>query len=86
MVPIHELLSRIRWDRSFGDGFFEVGYSDHVERHIVRVPFARIHIEKGNRFSFLLETDLDEIMTIPFHRVREVYRDGVLIWQRKAGD
>lgn len=86
MVPIHELLSRIRWDRSFGDGFFEVGYLDHVERRIVRVPFARIHIEKGNRFSFLLETDLDEIMTIPFHRVREVHRDGVLIWQRKAGD
>jgi uncharacterized protein (UPF0248 family) len=23
---------------------------------------------------------------IPYHRVREVYRDGVLIWQRPAHD
>ncbi len=82
VVPIHELLSRIHWDKAFGEGVFEIGYQDHVERRIVRVPFARVHLQKGNRFSFQLETDLDGIVTIPFHRVREVYRHGVLIWRR----
>lgn len=28
MTPIHELLNRIRWDKEFGQGRFEVGYHD----------------------------------------------------------
>ncbi|MHC1745287.1 MAG: DUF504 domain-containing protein [Syntrophobacteraceae bacterium] len=82
MVPIRELLSRIRWDKAFGEGLFEIGYLDHVERRIIRVPFAQVHLQKSNRFSFMLEDDMNDSVTIPFHRVREVYRDGILIWQR----
>ncbi|MFW5774687.1 MAG: RNA repair domain-containing protein, partial [Chitinivibrionales bacterium] len=28
MVPIHQLLSRIRWDPGFGDASFEIVYED----------------------------------------------------------
>ena len=31
MIPIQELLSRIRWDESFGKGDFEIGYYDRVD-------------------------------------------------------
>lgn len=82
MVPIHELLSRIRWDRDFGQGSFEVGYLDHLRQRIVRVPFKDIHFEGGNNFSFDLYDEEGALHTIPFHRVREVYRNGSLIWQR----
>jgi len=85
MIPVRDLLNRIRWDKQFGAGSFEIGYLDHVEQRIVRVRFETIHLEEGNHFSFLLEDVTGEMLTIPFHRIREVYRDGALIWQRAAG-
>ncbi len=52
MQPIHELLSRIRWDRKFGRGSFEIGYLDRVEEQIIRIPFDEIIQAPGNSFSF----------------------------------
>lgn len=82
MIFVRDLLSRIRWDREFGKGSFEIGYLDHVLKRIIRIPFRDIYFEEGNHFSFRLKDDSGEEMVIPFHRIREVYRDGSLIWQR----
>ncbi len=82
MAPVRELLSRIRWDREFGRGHFQIGYHDNIEKRVILAPFEAIHFEKGNTFSFQLEDEAGEWRTIPFHRVREIYRDGALIWQR----
>jgi uncharacterized protein (UPF0248 family) len=82
MIPIRTLLDRIRWDNEFGKGQFEVGYEDHIGQKILRLPFHDVHFEEGNRFSFELKNASGEVLTIPFHRVREVYRDGILIWSR----
>jgi uncharacterized protein (UPF0248 family) len=84
MVPIQHLLNRIRWDKGFGTSSFEIGYLDHVEQRIIRVPSRKIHFEEGNQFSFQLEDEMGEELSIPFHRIREVYRDGALIWQRSG--
>jgi uncharacterized protein (UPF0248 family) len=84
MVPIQHLLNRIRWDKEFGSGFFEIGYVAHIERRIVRVPLGSAHFELGNRFAFQLEDETHEMRTIPYHRVRVVYRNGALIWQRSG--
>ena len=82
VTPIQELLNRIRWDREFGAGTFEIGYLDHVGQKIVRIPLGRMHFAEGNRFSFQLEDETGETMDIPFHRIHEVYRNGFLIWRR----
>jgi len=82
MIPIRSLLDRIRWDSEFGRAAFTIGYYDRVERKIVTVPLARIHLEPGNHFSFTAVEEDGSVHEVPFHRVREVYRDGVLIWQR----
>jgi uncharacterized protein (UPF0248 family) len=42
MQQIHELLNRIHWDEEFGKGNFELGFLDHVEEKIIRLPFHRI--------------------------------------------
>lgn len=82
MMPIQDLLNRIRWDEQFGRAKFVIGYYDRVADGIVRVPFERIHFEKGEHFGFdALEAD-GSVHSIPFHRVREVWRNGKLIWQR----
>jgi uncharacterized protein (UPF0248 family) len=82
VIPIHSLLARIRWDPEFGHGSFVIGYYDRVQRAILKVPLARLHIEPGNHFSFTAVESDGSVHEVPFHRVREVYRDGVSIWQR----
>lgn len=83
MIPIHELLARIRWDPEFGKGTFELAYEDKVEHQLKRVPLERITIESGQHFTFEAEEDDGTVHTVPFHRVRKVWRDGVLIWERQ---
>jgi uncharacterized protein (UPF0248 family) len=82
MIPIQDLLHRIRWDPAFGKGSFELGYDDHVAGRIVRVPLARVHLEAGERFAFEALEEDGSTHLVPFHRVRGVWRDGELIWQR----
>jgi len=82
VIPVHSLLARIRWDPEFGRGSFEIGYYDRVQHSIVKVPLAHLHIQAGNHFSFIAIEPDGSVHDVPFHRVREVYRDGVSIWQR----
>lgn len=84
MISIKDLLSRIRWDPDFGRGSFVVGYEDHVAGRIVRVPLAAIRVGDGEWFSFSTVEDHGAERSIPYHRVREVLRDGVVIWHRPA--
>jgi uncharacterized protein (UPF0248 family) len=85
MIPIQKLLNRIRWDKEFGNGSFEVGYEDHIEQRIVRIPFRKVRFCEEDPLSFHV-TDAEGVArTIPFHRIREVFRDGALIWQRHPG-
>ena len=82
MIPIHELLHRIRWDPEFGKGAFEVGYDDHVAGRLVRLPLPRLRLQPGERFAFEALEDDGSTHLVPFHRVRAVWRDGELIWKR----
>ena len=82
MIPIHELLARIRWDPAFVKGRFEIAYLDRVTWALVRVPLERTAIEPGAHFTFDAVEPDGSLHTVPFHRVREVWRDGTLIWER----
>ncbi len=82
MTPIQDLLNRIRWDKEFGQGEFEIGYYDHVREEIIRVSLREVRFEHGNSFSFDLLTSDGELISIPFHRIREVRKEGAPIWSR----
>lgn len=82
MIPIHELLARIRWDAGFAQGRFVIGYWDRVAGRVQHADLREIAWDADNPSFFdLLDEDGVE-HAIPFHRVREVWRDGALIWQR----
>ena len=85
MIPIHELLARIRWDPHCADARFEVAYLDRVRRKLVRLPLQRIHVQPGERFAFEAVEDDGSVHSVPYHRVRKVWRDGALIWSRADG-
>lgn len=82
MVPIHELLNRIRWDAEFGRGEFVIGYYDRVADSIIRVPLCQVFFDPADHFVCQITDAEGESHMVPFHRIREVCKDGTLIWQR----
>ena len=82
MKPLEELLHRIKWDPAFAKSSFALGYWDRVARkeEIVRFESVTMDPERPGMFSLHDEDGL--VAHIPLHRVRTVYRDGVVIWQR----
>ena len=82
MQPIDTLLARIKWDREFGDAAFAIGYYDRVTAAIVRRPLGDLLFEPNHKGSFLLMDEEGVYQRIPLHRVREVFHNGALIWQR----
>jgi uncharacterized protein (UPF0248 family) len=83
MVPIRELLARIRWDPAFGHGRWEVGYLDRVLATLVRVPLTDMHTDEANRFSFEVIDDEGVTRSIPYHRIRMAWRNGKVVWARE---
>jgi len=83
MIPIHELLNRIRWDASFGAAEFEIGYYDRVAEKILRVPFKEVRLDPGDHFAFQVADGEGEVHSVPLHRVKAVWRNGELIWHRE---
>jgi uncharacterized protein (UPF0248 family) len=82
LIPIHQLLSRIRWDREFGRGRFTIGYYDRVRDEIVRVPLSDIIFPEEDRNTILVIDHDGVARSVPLHRIREVYSDSELIWRR----
>lgn len=83
MIPIHNLLSRIQWDRDFGRGEFVLGYYDRILEEVVRVSFSEIIFSKARSDIIQVLTEDGVLHSIPLHRIKEVYKDNELIWQRE---
>jgi uncharacterized protein (UPF0248 family) len=82
MQPLEELLDRIKWDVEFGKGAFALGYYDRVahEEHVVR--FESVTMDPQRPGTFVVQDETGSIVHIPLHRVRTVFKNGVVIWQR----
>lgn len=83
MQPIHKLLNRIRWDPRFRHARLVLGYYDRVLRKVVVVPFDSLRFPSDAPAIFELWGEDGSWHRIPYHRVRRVYRDGRLIWERR---
>lgn len=51
MIPVRELLSRIRRDKKIGRGEFVIGYSDRVEDAIIHLPLREILVRPDDHFA-----------------------------------
>jgi len=52
MMPIHELLNRIRWDEAFADAEFVIGFYDRVADQVARRPLKEVYFEKDDHYFF----------------------------------
>ena len=82
MQPLEELLDRIKWDAEFGKGVFALGYYDRVAHTEQIARFESVTMDPQRPGTFLLQDEDGVIAQIPLHRVRTVYKDGIVIWQR----
>lgn len=83
LIPIHELLNRMRWDPEFAAGDFELGYYDRIENRIVRLSFQAIRFDGAAHGGFQVVAADGATHTVPLHRIKDVYKDGELIWHRE---
>jgi len=83
MMPIHELLARIRWDSAFGRGQFTLGYIDHDTDELRYVPFKDARPDRNNPSMLDLVDKHGELVSLPLHRIRQVLRNGERIRQRE---
>jgi uncharacterized protein (UPF0248 family) len=83
MTPLQALLGRIRWDPAFGKGRFVLGYLDHRLPGLVEVDLADVDLDPDNHSLLQVWDDEGVLHRIPLHRVKEVRRDGELIWRRE---
>ncbi len=60
MIPIQDLINRIKLDEEFGKGHFEMSYYDRILDSIIRVPFKEIKFELGDHFSFEITNHEEE--------------------------
>jgi uncharacterized protein (UPF0248 family) len=84
VIPIHTLLARIRWDPAFGRGKWEIAYLDKAKSGLVRMPLEKMRTQPHVRFVFDVVDEEGITHSVPYHRVREVRRDGKLVWSRLA--
>lgn len=82
MQPIHDLLKRIHWDTEFGKGEFELGFYDRLEATIIRMPFSEIAFAPGDKYQFHYIDEDGQTHSVPFHRIKAVYKNGKRIWHR----
>lgn len=83
MIPIQKLLNRIRWDAEFVKGNFELGYYDRAENRIILVPLKEVTFPTESPSAFQLVDPDGKAHRVPFHRVREVYKNAQRIWHRR---
>ncbi|MEJ2060843.1 MAG: DUF504 domain-containing protein [Gammaproteobacteria bacterium] len=82
-TPIQDMLNRIRWDPDYGRAEFVIGYYDRILDRVVTVPLREITFPADSHFVFELTDDEGRVHSIPLHRVRDIHRNGELIWHRE---
>lgn len=83
MLPIQTVLNRIRWDKEYARATFVLGYYDRLSGSIRLIPLHHVFQEPGDRFFIRIVDEEGQLLKVPLHRIKEVYRDGKLIWNRE---
>ncbi len=78
MMYIGDLLNKIRWDKRLKAEEYTLIYFDRIAEKSFEVPFNAI--SRSGNFMIIKRNGQD--VSIPLHRIREVRRNGKVIWGR----
>ncbi len=77
MIYILDLLNKIKWDKNEKPENYSIAYFDRVSSKKMEIRFNDIKSIEGN---FMVVGE--EGSEIPLHRIREVKKKGIIVWQR----
>jgi uncharacterized protein (UPF0248 family) len=77
-----QLISKIRWDPRERPEEYVLFYQDRLATELKALPFPAIKRVEG---TFLIVERDGEETSIPAHRIRQVRRNGALVWERQPG-
>ena len=75
------MLNKIKWDKNENPENYKIGFLD--KKKIMVINFNQIIFEEDNKFSFEYYTAKEGLITIPFHRIKQIIKKGKIIWKRK---
>ncbi|MBW2968049.1 DUF504 domain-containing protein [Candidatus Woesearchaeota archaeon] len=80
MITIQELINKIKWDDREDPSEYSLSYIDRITLKLIPVKYTDIlRVEEG----FMVLMKKGEETHIPLHRIREVRKKEVVIWQRR---
>jgi len=80
MIYIRDLLNKIKWDPNEHPKDYTILYYDRIKKANKKLKFD--YIKEIDSIFILVEVD-DKKINLPIHRIREVRKDGKLIWKRE---
>ena len=78
MMYIGDLLNKIRWDKRLKAEEYTLIYFDRIAENSFEAPFNAI--SRSGNFMIIKRNGQDA--SIPLHRIREVRRNGKVVWER----
>ncbi|MBI2658221.1 DUF504 domain-containing protein [Candidatus Woesearchaeota archaeon] len=79
MLPIHQLLNKIKWDKRENPEEYSILYLDRILNKLIQIPYTSIKKIEG---SFMVLENVDET-NIPLHRIKKVMKNNVVVWERR---
>ena len=79
MIPIKELINKIKWDKRENPEDYALWFLDLDK--LVEMKYTDIKNIDGN---FMVVEKEGEEIEIPLHRIREVRKKGVVVWKREV--
>ncbi len=79
MIPIQNLLNKIKWDKKESPQDYSIFYFDRILKTLIKAPYSRIKRIEG---SFMVLGNEEE-SNIPLHRIRKVMKKDEIVWERK---
>jgi len=79
MQSAFETLSRIKWSITENPEDYSIFILDRIEKKLKEIRFESI---KSFGRAFMCVEQKGEIVEIPLHRIREIRKNGKLVWGR----
>ena len=80
MISIKDLLNKIKWDKKEEPSGYTIAYKDRIENKYKEIKYSEIKKIEG--IFMVLDRNGEEI-NIPLHRVKQVRKKGLVIWNRE---
>ena len=75
---IGDLLNKMRWDKNLKPEEYTIIYFDRIAEKTFEIPFNSM----GRKGNFITTLRHGQEVHIPLHRIRQVRRNGKVIWER----